>query len=42
MEAKTGIMLPPAKELQEPIEAGGDKEGFSLKAFGEHMALLTP
>lgn len=33
IEAEMGVMLPKAKECQEPPEAGRGKEGFSPRAF---------
>ena len=32
-ETETAVVLPQAKECQEPPEAGGGKEGFSPSAF---------
>lgn len=40
-EAEIGIMLPRAKECQEPPEAERGKKGLSSKAFGGSVALLT-
>ena len=42
MEAEIGVMLPQTKEHQEPSRPRKGKEGFSPRAFGESVTLLTP
>ena len=42
MEAETGVMLPQAKEHQEPPEAGRSKEGASSRGFRDSTDLPTP
>ena len=42
VEAEIKVMLPQAKECQDPPEAGRGKAGFSLKAYGRGMVLPTP
>lgn len=41
-EAEAGVMLPQAKEHLGSPEAGGGKEGSSLRVSGGSMALSTP
>lgn len=41
-EAELTVTQPQAREWPEPPEAGKNKEGFSLRAFGGSVALLTP
>ena len=40
IEGETGVMLPQAKECQEPPGVGKDQEGFSLRDQWEHGLLL--
>lgn len=42
IEAEIKVMLPQARECQDPPESGRGKAGFSLKAFGRGMVLPTP
>ena len=42
IEGETGVMLPQAKECQEPPGVGKDQEGFSLRDFSGSTALRTP
>ena len=41
-EGGIAVMPPQAKECQAPPGAGGGEEGFSPRAFGGSVALLTP
>lgn len=41
-EAGTGVMLPQAKQCQEPPEAGRCKKKFSPKVFRRNVAQATP
>ena len=40
-EAEIEVMLPQDKECQEPPQAGKGKEGFSPRAFGMSVTLVT-
>lgn len=42
MKAEAGVVLPEPRELQEPPEAGNDKESFSSRNFRRIMTLLAP
>ena len=42
MEAEIGVMLPQAKEHQEPSEARIGKKGFPPRSFRGSVALTTP
>lgn len=42
MEAEIRVIQLQAKEPRESPEAGRGKEGFSSRAFGGNVALLTP
>ena len=41
-EAEIGVMLLQVREQQEPQEAGGGNEGFSLRNSEGSMTLRTP
>ena len=40
-QAEIGVMLPGAKECQEPPETGRGKEGSSTRDFGGSVAMAT-
>lgn len=42
METEVGVMWPVAKEHLEPPEARRGRGGFSSRASGGNVALLTP
>lgn len=42
VKAEVGVRFPQAREHQGPPGAGQGEEGFSLSAFRETVALLTP